>query len=133
VRMRPPAGHSREPLSISEVVAGVKNEGSRTRERGIDLKRAGAAALLTGGPIERRSGFLLPHAKAAWVLLHERLLELQGLFMPTLTEVGAPQNLTHVGGSVLELADKIAFQVDGLDRRRIRVPRTWGLGAVKPE
>ncbi len=91
---------------------------------------------MTAGPsfeVFYRSGYLLPHAKAAWVLLHERLLELHGFFMATLTEAGAPQNLAPVGGSVLALADKIASHVDGLDLRRIRVPPAWGLGAVSPE
>ncbi|MGH2817351.1 MAG: ferritin-like domain-containing protein [Actinomycetota bacterium] len=91
---------------------------------------------MTAGPsfeVFYRSGYLLPHTEAAWVLLHERLLELYGFLMATLTQAGAPQGLAEVGDALLELAQKLAAEMEGLGERRIRVPPSWGLGAVQPE
>jgi hypothetical protein len=90
----------------------------------------------TAGPsfeVFYRSGYLLPHTEAAWVLLHERLLELYGFVMATATQPGSPQSLTSVGDALLELSEKLASEMDGLRERRIRVPPSWGLGAVQPE
>jgi hypothetical protein len=91
---------------------------------------------MTVGPsfeVFYRSGYLLPHSEAAWVLLHERLLELYGFVMATLTQPGAPQGLGDVGDALLELSGKLAAGMEGLDQRRIRVPPSWGLGAVQAE
>jgi hypothetical protein len=78
-----------------------------------------------------RSGYLLPHAEAAWVVLHERLLELYGFLMATLP-MGGPAELAPVGDSLLEIADKLAAQMPVLKERRIRVPPAWGIGTVPP-
>jgi hypothetical protein len=80
-----------------------------------------------------RSGYLLPHAESAWVLLHERLLELYGFLMATATMQDSPNTLTAVGDALLELAEKLASEMEQLRERRIRVPPSWGLGAVRPE
>lgn len=80
-----------------------------------------------------RSGYLLPHAESAWVLLHERLLELYGFLMATATLQDSPKALTAVGDALLELAEKLASEMEELRERRIRVPPSWGLGAVRPE
>jgi nitrite reductase/ring-hydroxylating ferredoxin subunit len=91
---------------------------------------------MTAGPsfeVFYRSGYLLPHTEAAWVLLHERLLELYGFVMATLTQTGAPQSLAVVGDALLELSQKLASEMEGLGQRRIRVPPSWGLGAVRQE
>lgn len=90
----------------------------------------------TAGPcfeVFYRSGYLLPHTEAAWVLLHERILELYGFLMTTATQAGSPEGLTSVADALLELANKLASEIDGLQERRIRVPPSWGLGAVRPE
>lgn len=79
-----------------------------------------------------RSGYVLPHADAAWVLLHERLLELYGFTMTTLTEGGPPQ-LAEVADSLLKLADSLTQKMDVLRDRKIRVPPAWSLGAVPGE
>jgi nitrite reductase/ring-hydroxylating ferredoxin subunit len=91
---------------------------------------------MTAGPsfeVFYRSGYLLPHTEAAWVLLHERLLELYGFLMATLTQPGTPQNLAGVGDALLGLSEKLASEMEGLGERRIRVPPSWGLGAVQQE
>jgi hypothetical protein len=88
---------------------------------------------MTAGPsfeVFYRSGYLLPHTHAAWVLLNERLLELYGFLMQTLPEPGAPSALAPVADSALELAGKLAEKMEGLGERRVRVPPAWGLGAV---
>lgn len=90
----------------------------------------------TAGPcfeVFYRSGYLLPHTEAAWVLLHERLLELYGFLMATATQPGSPDILTSVGDALLALSAKLASEMDGLQERRIRVPPSWGLGAVQSE
>jgi hypothetical protein len=90
----------------------------------------------TAGPcfeVFYRSGYLLPHTESAWVLLHERLLELYGYVMATATQPGSPEVLTTVGDALLDLAGKLAAEMDGLRERRIRVPPSWGLGAVQSE
>jgi hypothetical protein len=89
----------------------------------------------TAGPsfeVFYRSGYLLPHAEAAWVLLHERLLELYGFLMASLP-MNAPQELAPVGDSLLDLANKLAAQMPVLKDRHIRVPPAWSIGAVPPE
>ena len=86
----------------------------------------------TAGPsfeIFYRSGYVLPHAEAAWILLHERLLELYGFLMATLS-MGGPAELAPVGDSILEIANKLAARMPVLKERRIRVPPAWGIGAV---
>ena len=91
---------------------------------------------MTTGPsfeVFYRSGYLLPHTEAAWVLLHERMLELYGFVMATLTQPEAPKDLADVGDALLELSGKLAANMEGLGQRRIRVPPSWGLGAVQAE
>jgi len=91
---------------------------------------------MTAGPsfeVFYRSGYLLPHGEAAWILLHERLLELYGFLMATLTEPAAPKGLAAVGDTLFELSGKLAAEVDHLQERKIRVPPSWGLGAVQSE
>ena len=91
---------------------------------------------MTAGPsfeVFYRSGYLLPHGEAAWVLLHERLLELYGFLMATLTEPDAPQELAAVGDVLLELSQKLASEMDHLGTRKIRVPPSWRLGAVQSD
>jgi hypothetical protein len=87
---------------------------------------------MTAGPsfeVFYRSGYVLPHSRAAWVLLHERVLELYGYVMQSLAQ-GAPSALEPVGDALLSLAGELASNVSGLDERRIVVPPAWGLGAV---
>jgi hypothetical protein len=80
-----------------------------------------------------RSGYLLPHARPAWVLLHERLLELYGFLMVTFYDERAPRGLGPIGDEVLKLAQQLAAHVTGLEDRRLRVPPAWSLGAVGAE
>ena len=87
---------------------------------------------MTAGPsfeIFYRSGYLLPHSEAAWVLLHERLLELYGYLMATLP-MGGPDELAPVGDALLDISDKLVAKMPVLGERRIRVPPSWGIGAV---
>jgi hypothetical protein len=89
----------------------------------------------TAGPsfeIFYRSGYMLPHARSAWVLLHERLLELYGFTMQTFTE-GGPAQLADVADALLDIARRLSDQMDGLSSRKIRVPPAWSLGAVPPD
>jgi hypothetical protein len=90
---------------------------------------------MTAGPsfeVFYRSGYLLPHARAAWILLHERLLELYGYLLQSISQ-GAPRALEPVGDALLTLSRQLASNMSGLDERRIVVPPAWGLGAVSPD
>lgn len=91
---------------------------------------------MTAGPsfeVFYRSGYMLPHARPAWVLLHERLLELYGFTMVTFNDARAPRVLASIADEMLKLAQKLAKHVDGLEGRRLRVPPAWSLGAVEAE
>lgn len=86
----------------------------------------------TAGPsfeVFYRSGYMLPHARPAWVVLHERLLELYGFTMQTFTE-GGPQELAPIADALLDIAHDLSDQMEGLSERRVRVPPAWSLGAV---
>jgi hypothetical protein len=88
---------------------------------------------MTAGPsfeVFYRSGYLLPHGRAAWTLLHERLLECYGFLMQSVTEYGAPAELADAGDELLSSANTLASKMDGLSGRSIRVPQAWGLGAT---
>ena len=61
------------------------------------------------------------------------MLELYGFVMATLTQPGAPKDLAVVGDALLDLSGKLAANMEGLGQRRIRVPPSWGLGAVQAE
>jgi Ferritin-like len=91
---------------------------------------------MTAGPsfeVFYRSGYMLPHARPAWVLLHERLLELYGFTMVTFHDERVPRGLASIADEMLELAQMLARHVDGLEGRRVRVPPAWSLGAVGAE
>ena len=90
---------------------------------------------MTAGPsfeVFYRSGYLLPHSRAAWILLHERLLELYGYLLQSIAQ-GAPRALEPIGDALLTLSRQLASNMSGLDERRIVVPPAWGLGAVSPD
>jgi len=90
---------------------------------------------MTAGPsfeVFYRSGYLLPHTHAAWVLLHERLLELYGYLMQTI-EMGAPLALGDAADALLRLARTLASKMDGLPERQVVVPPAWGLGAASED
>jgi hypothetical protein len=88
----------------------------------------------TAGPsfeVFYRSGYMLPHTDASWVLLHERLLELCGYLDATIER--HPQQLSDiaaVGGALHRLAERLAAARPGLAERRISIPPEWGVGAV---
>ena len=51
-----------------------------------------------------RTGYLLPHRHAAWVLMHERLLELAAYCAGLSARPSAPAELTTIGESFRKLA-----------------------------
>ena len=70
------------------------------------------------------SGYLLPHKRPAWILIHERLLEV-GAFLQLLVEQGAPDDLVAVGDNVARAADRLAREMPELSEREIRSPSAW--------
>lgn len=91
---------------------------------------------MTAGPtfeVFYRSGYLLPHSESAWILLHERLLELYGFVLATASEPDSPEGLGSIGDNLLKLTEMLASQMDRLGARKLRVPPAWGLGAVQAE
>lgn len=61
------------------------------------------------------SGYLLPDGRAAWVLLHERLMELHAF----LDRLDLPGVVTTVSGAVRRLADGLTVHADELAARRV--------------
>ncbi|HEX2056837.1 MAG TPA: ferritin-like protein [Actinomycetota bacterium] len=86
---------------------------------GDDLpgKTAGPAFELFHG-----SGYLLPHTWQAWVLLHERLAELEIFLVKTAEDPGAPGALRDVAGAVARLEDKLVGKMERLGGRDVGPP-----------
>ena len=82
--------------------------------------RAGPAFELFYG-----SGYLLPHGRPAWILMHERLCELQRFLEATCARPGAPQGLGDVAAAVGRLAASMAGALPDLAERTVPVPPSW--------
>jgi len=81
----------------------------------------------TAGPsfeIFYGSGYLLPHKRAAWILIHERLLEV-GAFLGHLVEKGGPAELGGVRDAVGKAAARLELEMPVLAQREITAPRAW--------
>jgi hypothetical protein len=81
----------------------------------------------TAGPsfeIFYGSGYLLPHKRAAWILMHERLLEV-GSFLGYLTTQGAPSELEGVRLAVGKAAERLEREMPELADREVAAPRAW--------
>ena len=81
----------------------------------------------TAGPsfeIFYGSGYLLPHKRAAWILIHERLLEV-GAFLGFLGGQGAPAELEGVRDAVTRAAARLEREMPELRDREIAAPEAW--------
>jgi hypothetical protein len=86
----------------------------------------------TAGPsfeIFYRSGFMLPHTRGAWVLLHERILELEA-FLERYAEdagrdLGGAEVVRKARKALQVFAAKMAGQMDGLTERKVAPPLSW--------
>jgi hypothetical protein len=90
---------------------------------------------MTAGPsfeVFYRSGYMLPHTDASWVLLHERLLELRGYLAATVDAHPHLADIAGVAGALQRLADRMATARPDLAERTISIPPAWGVGAVNP-
>jgi hypothetical protein len=88
---------------------------------------------MTAGPsfeVFYRSGYMLPHTDAAWVLLHERLVETAAFLGATVGAHDHLHSLTPAVDALGDLAGRMAAQKAGLADRQVSVPPAWGLGAV---
>ena len=89
----------------------------------------------TSGPsfeVFYRSGYMLPHTDASWILLHERLLELRGFLDATVAAHPHLRDIAGVGGALQRLAERMATAREGLAQREVIIPPAWGVGAVNP-
>ena len=77
-----------------------------------------------------RAGYMLPHTDAAWVLLHERLVEVSGFLEATVAKSEHLAVLAPVAAALAGLAATLADQKDGLGERDVGFPPAWGVGAV---
>jgi len=68
------------------------------------------------------SGFLLPHSRAAWILLHERLLELRGFLDELLTRDASLEELSPVVTAVDRMAKTMADHLTELKDRKVTAP-----------
>jgi hypothetical protein len=83
---------------------------------------------MTAGPsfeLFFASGYLLPHHRSAFVLLHERLMELHAFLLRTAEIEGAPEDIAGVAASVEKLAASFAGHTDELPSRAVAPPPTW--------
>lgn len=81
----------------------------------------------TAGPsfeIFYGSGYLLPHKRAAWILIHERLLEVRA-FLDFVSRDGDLDELASVGVAVEKIAARLAQQLPELSKRRVQAPTAW--------
>jgi hypothetical protein len=71
------------------------------------------------------SGYLLPHTWQAWVLIHERLLELRTFLDRVLSRSNLPEGLAEVGPAIDALARKLEASMPGLSGRTVAPLRSW--------
>ena len=91
---------------------------------------------MTAGPsfeVFYRAGYMLPHTDAAWVLLHERLIEVSGFLGATVDRHPHLAELSPVAQALTDLAGLMAAQKEGLGDREVGLPPAWGVGAVSPD
>ena len=62
------------------------------------------------------SGYLLPHTRQAWIIIHERMLVLEGYLRSALTD-GAPQEIEVVADDITRIAALLAAKMPGLEAR----------------
>lgn len=87
----------------------------------------------TAGPsfeVFYRAGYMLPHTDAAWVLLHERLVEVAGFLGATVIQHPHLAAAAPVVDALHDLAGLLAAQKDELADREVGFPPAWGVGAV---
>lgn len=90
----------------------------------------------TAGPsfeVFYRAGYMLPHTDAAWVLLHERLIEVAGFLGATIDQHGHLAGAAPVADALRDLAALMAAQKAELAGRNVGFPPAWGVGAVQSE
>ena len=83
---------------------------------------------MTAGPsfeLFHASGYLLPHARPAWVLIHERLHELSAFMKATVNRAGYPEELVDIARSVDRLAAQMTDHMQDLDARKVEAPLAW--------
>ncbi|HEV2756318.1 MAG TPA: ferritin-like protein [Actinomycetota bacterium] len=103
------------------------------RPLGIALTELPVGAELPGktaGPsfeLFHASGYLLPHTWQAWVLLHERMSELEAFLERTAMEPGAPESLTQVTAAVGRLKEKLVSKMVRLAERKVAPPQSESL------
>lgn len=91
---------------------------------------------MTAGPsfeLFHTSGYLLPHTRPAWILMHERLCELSAFMKATVNRSGLPEELVEIARNVDRLAAQMTDHMEGLDSRNVDTPLAWlgrGSGAV---
>jgi hypothetical protein len=79
----------------------------------------------TAGPsfeLFHGSGYLLPHTWQAWVLLHERMSELEAYLARTANDPGAPAVLPEVVDAVGRLKEKLVAKMVRLGERKMSPP-----------
>jgi hypothetical protein len=72
-----------------------------------------------------RAGFLLPHGRSAWIVIHERLVELSAYLAGLLVRKQCPGELVEVRDAIQRIAGMMAAHVDDLHARRIDPPVAW--------
>ncbi|HJR44897.1 MAG TPA: ferritin-like protein [Actinomycetota bacterium] len=77
------------------------------------------------------SGYMLPHRRAAWFLIHERLVELAAFVEATSARPDAPEALPGITTAVRSLADRMSECMPELAERQVGLPPMW-LGRHRP-
>lgn len=87
----------------------------------------------TAGPsfeVFYRSGFVLPHTKQAWILIHERIHELDAFLtrfcLEPAVDIGGEDTIRAAGKALAGFAEKMAAGMEGLGDRVVSPPASWG-------
>jgi hypothetical protein len=86
----------------------------------------------TAGPsfeVFYRSGFVLPHTRQAWILIHERIHELDAFLgrfcLGPAEDIGGADTIRAVSKALAGFADKMAGGMEGLGDRVVAPPASW--------
>jgi Ferritin-like len=71
------------------------------------------------------SGYLLPHTWQAWVLLHERLMEVRAFLERVLQEPGYPPEMPKLVPSIDRILGHLTDHMPRLKEREVRPPLSW--------
>ena len=89
----------------------------------------------TAGPsfeVFYSSGYMLPHKRAAWILIHERLTDLRSFVDHLMETRQCPDEMRGISSALTRLAQKMERAMDDLKGREVTPPSSWASGQRVP-